>query len=261
MTYLDLVTAALYHGLTLILPISGDDIAQHLFPWAKDPTLAQLLKSIAMVGSGMGLLAALSNEMHVLFRSTYLALKRRQEGSFTPMLMLLTGSVPLIVLDCLDIPKLQAGGWIIASIFIAIGILFYVADKLGVTVRELDHLSLFSYLMIGILLALGSLVGIAGQIIAISLARLMGCERDQAIKLAWICLLPHFFLGLRVILTSALAPPLLDSALTGTLSLFVTLAAAGGMLVWLKRRTFAAFAIGQIVIGFLLMLSVARFGG
>jgi undecaprenyl-diphosphatase len=261
MTYLDLVTAALYHGLTLVLPLSGDDLAAHMFHWAKEPILAHLLKSITMVGSGLALVIVLKPEIQTLCRSTYLALKRRQEGSFSPLLMLLAGSIPLMIVDFFDAPKLQTGGWIVAGTFVVVGSLLWVADRLGVTVRELDHLSLISYLMIGTLLALGSLVGISGQITAILMARLMGCERDQAVKLAWIFLLPHFFMGLRTIITSPLAPPLLDSVLTGVLSLVVTLIAASCLLVWLKRKTFTVFAVGQIAIGLALVLSVARFGG
>jgi len=261
MTYLDLAIAALYQGLALVWPVSGDVAARNLFHWASDPVFAPLLKSIGSVGSGLALTLILNREIYEIFRSAVLAAKGRQEGSVHPLLMLALGSLPLVAVDLFGDPKPEVALWLEAAFVLAGGLALLAADKLGVTIRDLDHLSQINYLVIGLLQALGNVFGVTTLIVAIILGRLMGCERDQSIKLAWLFLIPHLLFGLCGIVTAASPPPVPEAVLVGALSFAAALTGGAMLLAWLRRKGFTAFAVAQIVIGAVLILSVTGFGG
>ncbi len=260
MTYLDLLMTALYHGLTLTWPLCVDLATDRLFQWAADPVVGPMMKALCGIGAGLAMIVLLNRELRILFRSAYLAVKRRQEGSFGPLLMLLAGSLPVVALDIIAIPNPLSLGWMAASLLVAVGLAFLAADRLGVTVRDLDHLSLASYLIIWLLQAAGGILGIAIQITTIILARLMGCERNQALKLAWLFAIPHLLLGVRDLILAPTAPPGLDALLIGTMSFAAALIGGSVLLTWLKRKGFTAFAVTQIIIGLVMVLSVSSFG-
>jgi len=261
MTYLDLVISGLYQGLVMIWPVSGDIVVNHLFTWSADPAVGILIKAICGIGAGLALVLVLHNDLYTVTRSAWVAAKRRQDGSARIFFALLIGAAPLVVMDILSVQPLVLPTWLSGTVLILSGLALFTADKLGVTVRDLDHLSILTYLIIGVMQAGGTTLGIAPQIISVVIARLMGCERDQAARLALLLLIPHLLIGLGGFTHDTALPPATESLLTGTIAFCASLVGASVLLRWLRRHGFGVFAITQIAIGALTILSVTRFGG
>lgn len=258
MTYLDLVISGLYYGLTLVWPISGDSLVTRLALWATDPAFGPLLKPISAVGAGIALI--LNREISTMLRGAILAAKRRQEGSARLLFAVALGAAPLVLLDFFPVAVPTAGHWLSAILLLLSGIAILIADKLGVTVRDLDHISVPTYLSIGIAQAIGSVLGLAPQIVTLVLARLMGCERDQAARMSLLLPIPHLLLGLGAFAHDLPHLPKIEIIVIGAIAFVVSLLAASFLLAWLRRKGFEIFAAAQIAIGAAALLGVARFG-
>ena len=261
MTYLDLVISGLYRGVALVWPVSGDMLVTRLYAWASDPALAALLRGNAGIGAGLALVVVLRAELFQMINEAWLVAKRRQEGSLRLLLSVLLGAIPLLLAEHLWSAPLSVAPWLSAAALIGSGLVLLIADKLGVTIRDLHHLSVPNYLTIGIVQALASLIGIAPQVAAIAIARLLGCERDQAARLALLLAAPHLLSGLGGLSRGMAIPPLTEMLLTGSVAFITSLIAVNVLLTWLRRRGFGIFAVAQIVLGALTALSVTGFRG
>ena len=261
MTYLDLVTASLYQGLALVWPWSGEVLTFQLFPWMSDPLIGPTLTAIVGFAAALALMLLLRRELMAIGRNAWAAAKRRQEGSARLLLSILLGALPLLLADYLFPPFGPLPNWLTAGLILLSGIVFFLADWLGVTVRDMDHISPPAYLIIGLLQAAGWTVGIAPQVTTITVARLMGCERDQAVRIAFLLTIPHLLAGLKGLFSVASLPPLTESLLCGCLAFAVTLLMANLLLGWLRRHSLALPAVSQLFLAGIFVLSVAGFGG
>ena len=259
MTYLDLVISSLYQGVAMIGPFSADVLFPRLFPWTNDPTIGPILKAIVSLGAGLALAVLLNKEIFLIGRSAWGAVKHRHDGSLRMLISLLLASAPLVVLDVLSPHSFDLAPSISAALVVLSAIVLFMADKYGVTVREMDHISIPSYLIIGVLLAGSQMIGVAPQLTAIIAARLMGCERDQAARIAFLVIIPHLLAGFGDFFSGPTSPPLAETLLTGTMAFVVALASAALLLNWLYRRSFALPALVQAVVGGLVVLSVTGF--
>ena len=260
MTYLDLVISGAYYGLTLVWPVSAEPLIARLALWANDPTFGPLLKSISGAGVGLTLILILRHVIFGMLRGGLWAAKRRQEGSARLLFAVVLGAAPLVLLDFFPAKLPLATSWLGAGLLLMSGIAVLIADKLGVTVRQLDHISVPSFLGIGLAQAIGSAIGVAPQIVTVILARLMGCERDQAARMSLLLLIPHLILGLGEFTHQVRPLPQIDMIAIIIISVLTTALSANFLLGWLRRKGFEIFALAQIIIGIVTGLSVARFG-
>ncbi len=261
MTYLDLVISGLYQGFVMVWPISGDIIVTRLFSWSTDPAIGSLIKASSGIGAGFALMLVLNKDIYSITRGAWLSTKRRQEGSSRMFLSILIGAAPLVVLDAASIHAPLMPGWLAGSILVGAAALLFAADVLGVTVRDLHHVSVMTFLSLGLVQAGGTILGVAPQISALVIARLLGCERDQAAKLALLVLIPHLLFGLGGFAQGTPLPHLIEIILTGMIAFFAGTLAASLLLAWLRRRGFGVFALAQGIIGLLIALGVPSFGG
>ncbi|MCP6497894.1 undecaprenyl-diphosphatase, partial [Klebsiella pneumoniae] len=66
----------------------------------------------------------------------------------------------------------------------------WIADRLGVTVRRVEHLGWTGAMLIGLLQAAALLPGISRTAITIAAARLMGFERRDAARFSLLLAIP-----------------------------------------------------------------------
>ena len=261
MTYLDLVASSLFQGLVLVWPFSGDLLTARLFPWSTDPTLAPLLQAVTATGALMALLLLLHRDLAQIGHNAWAAVKRRQDGSTRLLFALCLGAAPLAVIGTAHLHLLTLPAWGGIILVMGSGLALLVADHLGVTVRDMDHVSILNYAIIGLLMAGSAVMGLAPQITAIITARLMGCERDQAVRIALLLLLPYLICQFGAYLEVPVLPPLAETLIMVGLSALAGLLAGSVLLGWLHRHTLRAPAVLQVITAALIILSVARFGG
>jgi undecaprenyl-diphosphatase len=261
MTYLDLVISGWVTGLTATWPVSGQMLLARLWAAPLDPDTSDLITMISGIAIGLALLVVLNKEVAHLSRGLRLSSKRRQESSVRLVLAVGMGSLPLILTDVYLIPMVSQSGWFAASVVVVQGLILWAADKIGVTVNGLYHISIPNYFVIGLIMALAQYLGLPPLLWALVATRLMGCERPQAVRLSLLLLIPHCLIGMGGIFDHLALPPLSNVVVLGGAAFAAALFGATLLLSWLGRRTLSAFAFIQIGLGALLLLGVSGLGG
>lgn len=252
MTYLDLVLSGLFRGLASVLPI--DALALLGLPATgptPDPAVQSVLTTAFALGSLAAILAALFSDTAQLSRGFWKAVKRRPDHATRLLLMLALASLPSLIVDLLPAP--YAPHWnpiVSAALVIAFGVVLGAADHLGVTVRDMDHLSITHYSIIGVVKAALCFAGLAPQDAVIVLTRLFGCERDQSARLSLLLmiapLLTQAVIAGHAAAISPVRAPLLDMAVVGVCSFVASLLAIAVLLAWLKNHGFFIFALAHL---------------
>ena len=138
------------------------------------------------------------------------------------------------------------------------GILLYIADYIGLTVRKVEHLTVLDAILIGLAQCLALIPGTSRSGSTITMARFLGMERREAAKFSMLLSIPTIFgagclVAYELITTHQTATLL--SAFDGiTYSFIASILAIYIMMWWLKKSTFLPFVIYRIILGSALLL-------
>jgi len=193
-----------------------------------------------------------------------LTVGRRDEGARLAYL-LIVASLPIAVAGFLA-KDLVAGALrdpaIIAWTTLGFGLLLYVADRFGMTLRRLEHLATVSALILGCAQVLALIPGTSRSGITITAARFLGFERDQAAQISLLMAIP-------AILGAALLAGLdlhrlgrleltAHAGLAAVLAFVAALGAIAAMMAWLRRATYTPFVVYRIALGLALLWLIHR---
>jgi len=145
----------------------------------------------------------------------------------------------------------------IAWTTIVFGVLLYAADRIGATFRRVEHMTIGLALIIGIAEAVAVVPGTGRTSIAMLMARLLGYERPDAARFAFLLSIPAIaaIAGADAYrLTGAeMLAGLHDAALAALFSGLAALIAIAFLMQWLKVAGFGIFAVYRILFGALLL--------
>ena len=149
---------------------------------------------------------------------------------------------------------------IIAWATLGFGVLLYIADGVGMTLRRIEHLEISDGLLIGIAQCLALIPGTSRSGITMTVARLLGMERTDAARFSMLLSIPAI-LGAGALkgyeLWKSGDAQLTTDAFTAAGLAFITaLIAIALMMAWLRRANFTPFVVYRIVLG-LFLLAVA----
>lgn len=133
------------------------------------------------------------------------------------------------------------------------GLVLWVADHLGMTVRRIEHLRVSDALIIGVSQVLALIPGTSRSGITMTAARLMGMERPSAARFSMLMSIPTIIAagvlkGWELYQTGNLKLAA-DVVLAAGLSLVAALIAIALMMAWLKRSGFGPFVIYRVALG------------
>ena len=154
---------------------------------------------------------------------------------------------------------------IIAWATIGFGVLLFVADKVGMTVRRIEHLGVAQALLIGVFQAIALIPGTSRSGITMTAARFLGFERPDAARVSFLMSIPVILAagglsGYDLYLLNDVR--LTEQAITaGGLAFISALAAIALMMAWLKRMTFTPFVLYRIVLGGALLVWIYVYDG
>ncbi len=142
---------------------------------------------------------------------------------------------------------------IIAWTTFVFGIVLFITDKLGMTIRRLEHLTAGDALVIGLAQVLALIPGTSRSGITISAARMLGLERTEAARFSMLLSIPAI-LGAGALkgweLYQSGDPQLtLDAVLATALAFVAGIAALAVMMSWLRRATFTPFVVYRLLLG------------
>lgn len=140
---------------------------------------------------------------------------------------------------------------------IGFGVLLFLADRMGMTILKLDHLSVSHALVIGIAQVLALVPGTSRAGITITAARFLGYDRSEAARFSMLMSIPAIagaglLIGLQLIETGN---PVLtrDALVAAVLSFATALVAITLFLRWLRFAGFGPFVIYRLALGGLIL--------
>lgn len=268
MPNIDLIVLAIIQGLAEFLPVSSSGHAiliPQFYCWP-DQTLAMAVA--IRVGTLLALAVYFWRDLLNMGQGALKVLRGKRDARVRLIGLLVAAALPAIaagyvadryLADSLRDPR------IVAAALIGFGLLLYGADRLGLTVRRIEHLSWGSALTIGIVQCLGVIPGASRVGIAMTMARIMGFERPDAARFALLLSVPLIagaaaYRGWQL-LQVADAATLQHVGLMVALSAIAAFLAISFLMYWLRRGGFTPFVIYRVGLGLAVLYFFAVAGG
>jgi undecaprenyl-diphosphatase len=263
---LHILILAVIRGITEFLPVSSSghlDLAWKAFglaPWevAEPSQSDRLIISVAVY---VGILGAVCLYFWRDLWHMVAGLIRLLTGQATPgarlALNVFIGTVPFAVVGYFLTRQiaehLHGNMQIVAWSSIGFGVLLFAADRLGMTVRRVEHLTWVQALIVGLAQVLAFIPGTSRSGITMTAARFMGYERPEAARFSLLLSIPAI-LGCGTLegldLMKAGDVQLHAVAFVAAAIAFVmAIIAIALMLRWLRRAGFTPFVVYRIAFG------------
>jgi undecaprenyl-diphosphatase len=262
---LHVVILALVQGITEFLPISSSGhlvLAWEAFDAAGIATVQQspaerLSLDIAVhVGTLLAVCLYFWRDIGRMGLGLTRLVRGRPDPYATLAFYIVVGTIPLGIVGFLfreEITLYLHDVRTVAWATIGFGVLLFIGDRLGMTLRRVEHMTFGSALWIGLAQVLALIPGTSRSGITMTMARVLGFERSAAARFSLLLAIPAIAApGLLVAVelyqlgNVALG---MDALLAAGLSFLVALVAIWALLGWLRRATFTPFVIYRILLG------------
>lgn len=269
MTVLNIIVLALLQGLTELLPISS---SAHLI---LVPVLTGWPDQGLMVDASLhlGTFCAIALYFWRDVLAMIVGLLNLLRGKVTPGAKLagfvIIATIPAVICGLLikdyaetALRSVTIIGWT-ATIF---GILLYVADRWGVRLKRLEHMTWQGALIVGLAQCIALIPGTSRSGITMTAGRALGFERRDAARFSFLVSLPVTLgaglLGVYEISKGADGGAHLhDAALAAGGAFLASLATVAFLMNWLRTANFTPFVLYRVALGVGLLIWVYGFGG
>ncbi len=250
-------------GITEFLPVSSSG---HLILFAKYtafPDQGLALDVAVHVGSILAVMVYFSEDIWRIVKGLF---KTRFIPSFknpdARLFWLITiGTFPIVIagfaLENTGTEWLRDSkiiGWTI----LGYGLLLYIADKIGMTIRKIDHLTALDAFLIGSAQCLALIPGTSRSGITVTMARFLGMERREAAKFSMLLSIPAIIAAAILVAFAMYRNNELADIITAidgvTYSFGASIIAIYIVMWWLQKSTFLPFVIYRIFLGCFLLL-------
>jgi undecaprenyl-diphosphatase len=256
---------AILRGVSEILPIDPSahaTLLRRLLCW---PEQTDLTLSAADFGILAALLLYLWRDAVSMTRGLLRALRGKRDPGTQLLLQILVGALPAFAITFLLRHVLDVAvsdPVYIAVLLVAFGVVLYVADQAGLTVRRLSQMKYSQATIIGVLQGLAVLPGVSRVGIIVTATRILGYERADAarftllLSVPWMAAAGFYRAWLGVSAGGAVvAMPLVITAAFSALSAWFAIAF---LMYWLRRGSFTLFAIYRVLLGAALLYALYR---
>lgn len=272
MTVLQLLILALVQGVTEFLPISSSGhlvLVPILAGWADQGLVIDVAVHVGTLGAVM---LYLWRDIASMIVGLWQSARGRKHPGQRLFWFTVLATVPLVGAGWAvnKYAYLNGGDWprsleVIGWATLGFGVLLYLSDMFGLTVRRIAHLRLSDSVIIGLSQILALIPGTSRSGITMTAARFLGMERSDAARFSMILSMPAIMgagalKGLELY-TSADAQLSSAAVLAAGLSFVAALITIALLMAWLKRASFTPFVIYRIALGlFLLWLAYSGAG-
>lgn len=262
MTLLDVVVVALIQGIAETLPLGAAGHLALILSADLPPRALAAVLAAAHAGLAVGLSLCLWRDIAAMAIGVARLTRGRLDPGGQLLINLALGTMPALAAGAL---LLFMGGGVggialAAAMLVVFGLLLLAADRLGVTVRRVEHMGWASAAVIGAVQVLALLPGVSRTGITITAARLMGYERAEAARFSLLLVIPLSAAQAGIIM--AMLGQDVDLVLSADLAIAASIAGASSLMAacllmaWLSRRGFMPFALWQIVLGGLMLATI-----
>ena len=268
MDFIHLAVLALVQGITEFLPISSSAhlILVPLFMNVPDQGL--IIDVAVHVGTLGAVILYLWRDVFAMIGGLGRMLKGRRDPGARLAGLLVVGTIPVVIAGfALNhyMPNGIRGITVLGWTTLGFGILLMVADKIGMTLRRIEHLRMGDVIIIGIVQVLALVPGTSRSGICMTAGRMMGMERRDAARFSML-------LGIAALAGAGVLKGwdlykagnmqlTADAFLAAAMSFGAALVAIALMMAWLRRASFTVFGVYRLLLGaFLLAISYGLIG-
>jgi len=264
MLILQIIVLALIQGITEFLPISSSGhllLVPALTGWPDQGVLTDVM---VHMGSFLAVVVYFWRDcMNMLMGLIDMARGRSSAWGKLALLILL-GTVPAVVLGVLldklgfmelvrQMPEVVAWNAII------FGILLYLCDRFGLSIRRMSDMTWAPALIIGVAQAIALVPGVSRSGITMTAARALGFERPEAARFAFLLGIPAIAGAGVLKLGDAVATGATISfgmILTAILTFFVALGTITVLMKLVRHVSFLPFAVYRVALGVMLLAMI-----
>jgi undecaprenyl-diphosphatase len=265
---IDILVLAILQGATEYLPVGSSGhvlLVPQLYCWGSQ---APALELAALLGALLAVMICFAGDLIGMVQGFLRVLQGKRDGRVRLIGLLLVAAAPyLAVAFLVDRYAGDAvrGPLVIGSALVIFGLLLYGADKLGLTVRRVEHMTFGQALTIGVLQCCAVIPGASGTGMTMTTGRVLGYERPDAARFAFLLTIP-----ILAAIAGYKAWLLLQGGGTIDLpqaGLSLGLSAAAGLLAiafvsyWVRRSGFLPFVLYRVALGVYLLYLFYVAGG
>ena len=271
MPLFQLFVLAAVQGITEFLPISSSGHLVLVPKFTNWPDQGLLMDVAVHVGTLLAVMlyfyqdiAAMTGAMFRSFKQ--ISTRRRLDPEFWLVWKLVIATLPVVIAGYLmntyfenAFRSVEVIGWTT----LGFGILLFLADKLNMTIRSVEHITFLGAFVIGLSQVLAFIPGTSRAGITMTAARFQGVERQDAARFSLLLSIPVIaaagaLKGLELY-KSGNEVLLRDALTAGAMSFGFALVAITFLMVWLKRASFTPFVIYRVILGAFLLSIAYKF--
>ncbi len=268
MSVLHIVVLALVQGLTEFLPISSQGhlkLANEVLaglglitaPLAEEDLVLTVAVHVGTLGA---VVLYFWRDLGAMALGLWRLTRGRADAGARLAGYLIVGTVPVIIAGFAvnyyspeGLRSITVIGWAT----LVFGLVLYMADRTGMTVRHIQHQGLGDAVIIGCAQALALIPGTSRAGITMSAARLLGMERSEAARFSMLLSIPAI-LGAGTLkgldlYRSGDAELTAAAVLAAGLAFAIALPAIFALMAWLRRATFTPFVVYRVFLGGVLL--------
>ena len=251
-------------GLTEFLPISSSAhirIVGEFLPNATDPGAA--FTAITQIGTELAVLLYFRKDILNIARAWF-----KRDGSAEARLgnLIIIGSLPIVVLGYLGqeyITNHFRSLWVIASMLIIFGLILGFADRYGTREKDLSNLGIPDGIQLGFAQSLALIPGVSRSGATIAMGRLLGYQREAALRYSFLLALPAVFGSGFYELKQAMGDSTvsvysMSEILAATVTAFIIgYAVIAWLMKFISTKSFTPFVMYRVALGSILLIGLA----
>lgn len=268
MPNIDILVLAILQGATEFLPVDSSGhllMVPKLYCWGPQTPDLQLA---ALLGALLAVAVCFIGDLFGMVQGFFKVLAGKRDGRVRVIGLLLVAAIPYLAAaflveryagDALRSPL------VVGYTLVGFAVLLYGADRLGLTVRRVEHMTFGQALTIGLIQCFAVIPGASATGITMTTGRLLGYERPDAVRFAFLLSVPILaavsaYKGWLLFRSNA-PVDFAQAGLALGLSAVAGFLAVAFMTYWVRRSGFAPFVLYRVGLGVYLLYLFYIAGG
>jgi len=256
-TLFQLTVLALVQGITEFLPISSSAhliLPSQVLGW---PDQGIEVDIAVHVGTLLAVMIYFWRDVGGMTLGLGRALRGKRDPMARLAMMVMLGTVPALVAGYLfkfyQLDQLVRSAEVIAWATIGFALLLYVCDRIGMTIRRIEHVGAVDAIVIGLFQCLAFVPGTSRAGITMTAARLLGFERADGAKFSMLLSMPLIaaagLLTARDLIERGDARLTADALIAGGLAFLSAMVVIWALMAWLRRAGHTVFVVYRLILG------------
>lgn len=256
MPNIDILVLAILQGVTEFLPVGSNGhliMVPQLYCWGPP---APALEIAMLLGALLAVAVCFLGDLIGMVQGLLKTMQGKRDGRVRLIGLLLVAAIPYLAVAFLvdryagDVLR---NPMVIGDALVIFGLLLYGADKLGLTVRRIEHMTFGQALAFGLLQCCAVIPGASATGITMTTGRLLGFERPDTVRFAFLLAIPVLLVvaGYKgwLLFQAGSAIDFPQATLALGLTAVASFLAIAFLIYWVRRSGFLPFVVYRVAFG------------